>query len=173
MNRTLARALYAMVWLPVVVLGLSACGSEKDASSTGLPATPAENLPDPRPTLSPTLIRLQRDYENLSEAHDTMTAIWEALANGETARCGDYPELVTPGSIRADGDAALETLASALRQAAVEMDTSLNLWRTECLKPRANPSPDVIQAGRLATRSAGDSLRAAAPLLSAIQVPAG
>ncbi len=152
---------------------LVSCGSHDShsATPTSTPETqqsPAE-APLPRGTQSPTLIALQRDYEVLSDAHEAMMGIWENLAAGQTAQCGQYPDLVAPGSISAEGEAILEPLAEALRQAAIGLNTSVDLWKAECLKLRTTTGSDVINQGRLSTRAAGDALRIAAPLLSDVQ----
>jgi len=172
---TIITRMSCLITIALGIVMLAACGSDDSAAPTNSPTGTHEPSPtpetviEPRATLSPVLLHLQQDYENLSVAHEAMTAIWESLATGGTAQCGDYPALVTPDSISAEDDPSLESLAAALRQAAVELDTSLNLWQGECTKPRTNPAPDVIQAGRLAARSAGDSLRTAAFLLGEAQ----
>lgn len=125
--------------------------------------------PSQQTTISPTLIELQRDYEKLLSAHNAMTEIWADLADGQPVRCGSLPPLVMPESINAPEDEALKQLADHLRQAAIELDRSVSLWRAECANPRANPEPHVIREGRLTAASAADALRAAEPLLSAIQ----
>lgn len=138
----------------------------------------ADSTPDPTPTAtgaavpatqSPVLVELQRDYERISASQADILAIWENLAANEQVQCGEYPPVVDPASISAEDDTAYQPLADLLQQAAFDVEHAINLWQAECLNPRPVPPPDVIDEGRFAARSAGDSLREAADLLIGIQ----
>ncbi|MGQ9848955.1 MAG: hypothetical protein ACUVSU_02785 [Aggregatilineaceae bacterium] len=153
----------------VLMLALVACGHERHQLPTASPtANPLEqpainNLPFP--TLSPTLLDLQHDYEALTAAHQVLSTIWEGLARGESARCGTPPTVPDPAGISAAGDSPYSELAAALRQAAIELTRSRELWQAECAAPRRQPPSAVINRGLLATRAAGDALRQASTLL--------
>lgn len=159
---------WCVVLMPLLALLLAACGGNGDDSPLPDPS-PTASSPATPATLSPTLVRLQQDYELLDAAHSTMSTIWEGLATGEAVQCGTYPELINPDGISNEGDTQLTALAENLRQAAINLDQSVRLWRAECNNPRTNPSPDIINEGRLVTRSAGDALAAARATLRTIQ----
>jgi hypothetical protein len=155
------------------LLVLAACGSPKEEPQgepipTRTPATeaPAEGG---RLTRSPNYDRLRRDYESLRTSHQTISAVWEALADNQQVQCGTYPEVLNPDSIPADSDVALEELPGLLRRAAIGIDQAVDLWKVECLNPRSNPSPDVIQEGLTITRTVGDALDQAQALLGSVE----
>ncbi|GAB4419187.1 MAG: hypothetical protein Kow00106_15340 [Anaerolineae bacterium] len=137
------------------------------------PRTPATVTPGPQtlpitpsyPTLVPALLDLQRDYEALVTAHQTLSAIWEELAHGNAVRCGTTPFVPDPAGISAADDPTYRDLAETLRQAAIELARSRDLWRAECASPRPQPPPQVINEGLLTVRAAGDALREAASTL--------
>lgn len=142
----------------IVMLFAAAC-TDSNRPTPGPPT--ATNFP----TQSPVRVELQQEYERLSATYKIMFDIWENLATGQTAQCGSYPDLPSPESISADEDSTYEALAEALYQAAVSLDHSLSLWKTECNTPRQFPPPDVIDEGRRATRAAGDTLQEANEIL--------
>ncbi len=153
------RILHCVV-LTLLVAGLAACGSaddKKPSPTTTPPGTPAL-LPD-----------LQQQYTALVEAQQAIGQVWEALATGQQAQCGDYPEVVNPATISAGDDDRLQPLADLLHRAAISLNQAVDLWKAECLKPRANPSPDVIDQGRLAARAAGDALHDAEQQIAALR----
>lgn len=158
----------------LLVLTLTACGSDgarHQPRSTPAPG-PIDNSdghPSFPATVSPVAVRLQHAYESLRESHQTMSDIWEGLATGQQVRCGDYPAVISPETITSEGDASFEPLATLLHSAAIDVDQAINLWKAECAKPRANPSPDVINQGRFIVRSAGDALDQAEKLLADLQ----
>lgn len=143
--------------LVLFVFSLSACGGSSHPKNTPVPltTTPSTVLPD-----------LRQKYEALGKSQQAIAQVWENLATGQQARCGEYPEVINPATVSAGGDTALEPLAELLHRAAVDIDQAVSLWKGECLKPRANPSPDVINQGRLAARAAGDALKQAGELLA-------
>jgi hypothetical protein len=161
------------IFLALMVLTLAACssnGSHNQQPSMAEPGTAdggGENTSFPG-TVSPIAVHLQRDYESLRESHQRISDTWEGLATGKQVRCGDYPDVLSPETITSEGDAAFEPLANLLRRAAIDIDQAINLWKAECAKPRANPSPDVIDKGRLGVRSAGDALNQAQKLLAGL-----
>ncbi|MBN2303009.1 MAG: hypothetical protein JXQ72_00940 [Anaerolineae bacterium] len=152
--------------LVVVLAALTGCGNDSDSDTNSEPDQPASPT---AATLSPVLIHLQQDYEALRSAQQTITDIWDGLATGQQVQCGEYPAVLNPRDISDEGDSSFTELADHLRRAAVETERAVNLWQAECLNPRANPSSDVIDQGRLASRAAGDALRAAETLLDSIQ----
>lgn len=162
-------------WIVLVLLlaGLAACGDDSDKtesqdSETEQPETqPAGSAPDG--TLSPVLVSLQGKYESLRAAHDIISDIWETLADGGAAQCGNYPTVPDPAGISAGDEAGYTDLADLLRRAAIATQEAIDQWQAECTKPRANPSPDVIGDGLLAARAAGDALAQAEILLADIQ----
>lgn len=149
-------------------LVLAACGEQRTLPRTPSPLVP---LPSPTldalsfPTLSPVLLDLQHDYEALVTAHQDLSAIWEGLARGSAARCGALPFVPDPAGIGTADDLTYRDLAETLRQAAVELTRSRELWQAECASPRPQPPPQVINEGLLAVRAAGDALRKAASTL--------
>ncbi len=163
------------LWLCACALALAvvACGGDDDAPRRPPEITPlqSETLPYTAPfaTLSPILVSLQRDYEALSAAHDSLSRIWEGLARGEQVRCGELPFVPDPAGISDQGDNDYANLAAPLRRAAIDLTRSRYLWQAECATARPIPPSSVIQEGVLAVRSAGDSLREAGRLLSAVQ----
>lgn len=170
------RRLKVALILTLVGLLLVACGDDGGDSSPsedtppGTSALGEDGGPIPADTtLSPVLVHLQRDYEALLTAQETIATIWDNLATGEQVQCGDYPDVFPPEDVSDEGDLAYENLVATLRSAAIEIERAVNLWQTECLNPRANPPPDVINEGRLASRAAGDALREAEAMLGAIQ----
>ncbi len=152
------------------LLVLAACGSHKEKpkgeqtpTRTIATEAPAGDSPSTR---SPVYDRLRRDYESLRTSHQAISAVWEALADNQQVQCGTYPEVLNPDSIQADSDAAAQELSGLLRRAAIGIDQAVELWKAECLNPRSNPSPDVIQEGLTITRTVGDALDQAQALLS-------
>jgi hypothetical protein len=168
------RWIRTMIFLSLLVLALAACGSNGSHDSQRSTADPGpangsgEDTPFPA-TLSPAAVHLQRDYESLRESRQKISDIWEGLATGTQVRCGEYPDVMSPETLTAEGDPALEPLATLLHSAAIDIDEAINLWKAECTRPRANPSPDVIDKGRLAVRAAGDALNQAQELLATFQ----
>jgi hypothetical protein len=149
----------------LLALALAACKND-----TKKPENPTnQTTVPPNATLSPVYVHLQRDYESLDAAHQAIAAVWEGLADGQQVQCGEYPDVLKPESVSAAGETDLEPLADSLRQAAIDITESVELWKAECANPRANPSPDVISQGVLKVRAAGDLLKKAAGLLSGIQ----
>jgi hypothetical protein len=142
---------------------LSACGDRSNESSE------RDNPSPTSPVADPVLDRLAQDYASLRAAHDTISAVWETLAAGEQAQCGDYPTAPAPDSINAGDAADLEPLAGLLHGAAVDLDSAISLWKAECSKPRALPSPDVIDRGRWSARAAGDQLKEAGQRLAQLR----
>ena len=143
--------------LSVVVLLLAACGSDDDSPAPAETSAPANDT-----SIS---TRLARDYESLNVAYQTIGNVWEGLASGEQVQCGTYPEAPAPEDISAGDDDALQPLADLLKQAAIELQSAINLWQAECNNPRTTIPPDVIDEGRLSVRAAGDTLREANDLL--------
>jgi hypothetical protein len=161
------------ILLCLLVLTWAACssnGSHHNQRSTAVPgpANSGDNTPLSA-TVSPAAVHLQRDYESLRESHQKISDVWESLAIGTQVQCGDYPDVMSPETITAEGDPAFEPLATLLHSAAIDIDEAINLWKAECTRPRANPSPDVIDKGRLAVRAAGDALNQAQELLATFQ----
>jgi hypothetical protein len=161
--------------LTLLVLTLAACGSDSPHNqqrSTPAPGSSGssggENTLAPA-AASPIAVHLQHDYESLRESHQKISDIWEGLATGKQVRCGDYPDVMSPETITSEGEATFEPLATLLHSAAIEIDQAISLWKAECAKPRANPSPDVLDRGRLGVRSAGDALNQAQKLLADLQ----
>ncbi|MEW6580458.1 MAG: hypothetical protein AB1435_14870 [Chloroflexota bacterium] len=156
-----------------LTLAVAACGGDNDAPAHPPASTPpgAETLTYTAPfaTLSPVLVGLQRDYEALSAAHDSLARIWEGLARGEQVRCGEYSLVPDPAGISDEGGTDYTNLAALLRRAAIDLTRSRQLWQAECATARQTPPPGVISEGLLAVRGAGDALREAGPLLAAVQ----
>jgi hypothetical protein len=146
--------------LSLLVAGLAACGSSDDSKNDTPPtATGASAL----------LSDLQQQYTALRETQQAIGQVWEALATGQQAQCGEYPEVLNPATISAGSDESLQPLADLLHRAAVSLNQAVDLWKAECLKPRANPTPEIIDQGRLAARAAGDALNDAEDQLTALQ----
>jgi hypothetical protein len=151
----------------LLALALVACGDDRDKDNHN---EKPENTSSPSSaTLSPALVDLQQDYESLRESYQAISEIWDKLATNQTMQCGNDPAVLSPEAISAGDDPTYQPLADLLRRAAIDLDHSLTVWKAECINPRQNPSPDVINEGRLAAGSAGDALREAETLLADIQ----
>jgi|GEM_PF-2536412 hypothetical protein len=154
--------------LGLLAISLAACGEESNPAPG---VTPWLQPTRPAPafaTQSPVLLDLQHDYEALVTAHQGLSTIWEELAHGAAVRCGTLPQVPDPAGVKASDDPTYRALAETLRQAAIELTRSRDLWQAECSTPRPQPPPQVIQEGLLAVRAAGDALRQAESLLSAL-----
>ncbi len=148
----------------LVITLVAACGTD---SKPPAPA-PSDTAPPPSATLSPSLVRLQRAYEMLSESQKSINAVWEGLAHGEEIQCGASLDALQPENITSD-DSAYDPLVSTLRQAAVSINQAVDLWQAECANPRPTIPASVIDQGRLAVRAADDALKEADNLLGSIQ----
>jgi hypothetical protein len=164
-TRTILLSLLVLTW--AACISNDAHNNQRSTADPG-PANNGEDTPFSA-TLSPAAVHLQRDYESLRASHQKISDVWESLATGTQVRCGEYPDIMSPETISAEGDPAFEPLSALLHNAAIDIDEAINLWKAECSKPRANPSPDVIDKGRLAVRAAGDSLNQAQELLPGFQ----
>lgn len=145
-------------WLMIVTLCLlvAACGSEKPATK-----------PDPTGETGQTgsdMAELRRDYEALRTAHTAIAAVWENLAQGQTARCEEYPDVLNPESI--SGDPAADELVQLLRRAAIGTQEAVDLWKAECTNSTETVPPQVIGEALLTVRGAGDALNEAEVLLN-------
>jgi hypothetical protein len=150
----------------LLVFVLAACGGKQtDQKATNTPP-PSDLAPA---TLSPVIVELQQDYEALLGSQQAVSEIWDKLAANQEVQCGNYPVVLSPETISAAVDPALQPLADLLRSAASDLDHALTAWKAECANPRRMPPPDVINEGRLAARAAGDALNEAAPLLAEFQ----
>ncbi len=146
----------------LIGLLLAGCSRASEGDSPHSTSTPAVTATATAPpTISPVLLRLQAQFSSLNDAQQTILAIWESLANGESVQCGDYPTVPDPSSISAEGDSRYEGQAALLRRAAIDTGQAISLWQAECSSPRSAPSPDTIREARLAASSAGDALREA------------
>lgn len=144
------------LWIAVVIVLLaSACGSPEDAP--GATDTPAAS---PTATADPEIPRLQNLYERLRESQAAIASIWETLAAGDQARCDTAITVIPPESISLHDTSPHASLWLGLREAAIAIDEASNLWQAECQQPRTVPPPDIVQAGVLAARRAGDRLDA-------------
>ncbi|WP_119072503.1 hypothetical protein [Aggregatilinea lenta] len=156
-------------WRVMIVIGLvgllAACGSSSEGDGLRATNTPAITpTPTAPPTASPIGLRLQAQYETLSAAQESILAVWESLANGETVQCGDYPAVPDPASISAAGETHYEAQAALLRRAAIDTGQAVSLWQAECSSARSAPAPETIREARLAASSAGDALSEAVQL---------
>lgn len=150
----------------LLVITLVACGdNHTDQKATETPP-PGDLAPA---TLSPVIVALQQDYEALRGSQQAVSEIWDKLAANQEVQCGNYPAVLGAEAISAAGDPAYQPLADLLRNAAIDLDHALTVWKAECANPRQMPPPDVINEGRLAARAAGDALKEAEPLLAALQ----
>jgi hypothetical protein len=152
----------------LICLAMIASACDTDDAPPPTREEPATTAPQPASTLSPVLVDLQRDFEALQASHQAIMQVWESLAAGEQVTCGDYPAVLPPDGISA-ADPDYEELAARLRRAAIDIEQAVTLWRAECANPRSIPAPVAINEGRLAARTAEDSLRSAANLLAGIQ----
>jgi hypothetical protein len=154
----------------ILVAQAAACdNSDTDGGQTDPSRTPSATDSDLNATVSPVLVNLQRQYEEIRFAQKTISDIWEGLATGEQAQCGQYPDMTGPDAIIDDETGTFVELVDWLRRAAIETEKAVNLWKAECNNPRTVLPPDVIDQGRLASRAAGDALREAERLLAEIQ----
>lgn len=123
-------------------------------------------LPEgPDPAL---VAELQATYDALSTSYGALQAAWNAAEAGEALTCGEYPDVVLPRSISAQGAADLAPLADALQTAAVEAQQALRLWKIECMSPRASVQPGVVRQALASLEVAGASLDAANTLLAGL-----
>jgi hypothetical protein len=98
------------------------------------------------------LFEIEENYETLRQLHVEISGIWESLARGENVQCGTEFEIPTPGSFSSEMGQQLATIAAELRAAS-------NRWVAECANPRADVPQEIIEAGLLEVRAAGDALR--------------
>ena len=163
------RKIYVLSLFICLVLGCAACNNTDSSSDESNSSPTPQSTTAPATTLSPVLVDLQHDYEQISESQAAILKIWDDLAANKQVQCGDYPTILSPEAISAEEDSAYTMLADLLRSAAIDTAHAIDLWRAECLNSRAIIPPDVIDEGRLITRSAGDALRKAQPQLGDIQ----
>jgi hypothetical protein len=154
-------------WIPAlfILLILTGCGEDEnnkpsDPTPEITPTTEIEVTP--APTLSDAeRQQLEASYSILSEAHTQIEGIWSDLQAGQSVECA------TPlnPQISPDGLAGEDVISQTLQQAAIEIETAVNLWQAECQNPRPQPPADVIDRGVRAALAAGQALEAASELL--------
>lgn len=160
MGRRISKFMVAVVTSAV----LAACGTSDNTPDSPIPTLPPPTV-SPAPSKSAERADLERQYAALQTGHAALTRIWEALGAGEQVQCSEPPDIPAPESITRSDDAQFAPLSDQLRRAAVELGRAAALWQAECSNPRPTIPPDVIDQGRLATRTAGDALREAGALL--------
>lgn len=151
----------------LILLMLSACGNEKPSddkpeSTPEIPPT-VEIEVTPFPTLTDDLRQqLEFTYSILSEAQAQIETVWTDLQAGRTVDCAAaLKPQISPDALSSDAPISL-----ILQQAAIEIQTAVNLWQAECQNPRPQPPPDVIDRGIRAALAAGTALDAASVALS-------
>jgi len=155
-------------WIPalLILLILTGCGGEDENNKPSNPTpeiTPTTEIEvTPAPTLSDTeRQQLEVSYSVLSEAHTQIEGIWTDLQAGQSVEC------TTPLNPQISPDAltGADVISQTLQQAAIEIETAVNLWQAECQNPRPQPPADVIDRGVRAALAAGQALEAASELL--------
>ena len=68
---------------------------------------------------------------------------------------------ISPDALTSD-----DPISLTLQQAAIEIQTAVNLWQAECQNPRPQPPPDVIDRGIRAALAAGTALDGASAAMS-------
>jgi hypothetical protein len=140
------------VFLVLLVI-LAACGSNEAEPPTVTPAPP----PTPTEDVIPVEDRLaiETNYETLRQLHAEISGIWEALARNENAQCGtEFPIMPSREDLTGYGE-----ISDHLLRAASELRAAGIRWESECANPRENVPQQVIEAGLLEVRAAGDALR--------------
>ncbi len=154
-------------WIPalLILLLLSACGDDKpnDDKSESTPATTPTMQIAATPTLTDELReQLESTYSILSEAQAQIETVWTDLQADRTVDCASaLKQQVSPDALSSD-----DPISLILQQAAIEIQTAVNLWQAECQNPRSQPPPDVIDRGIRAALAAGTALDAASVALS-------
>ncbi|MBL1136894.1 MAG: hypothetical protein HND46_16430 [Chloroflexi bacterium] len=157
------------IWIRtlLIILILSACGDEKptDDKSKSTPETAptVEIEVTPFPTLTDELReQLESTYSVLSEVQAQIETVWSDLQAGRTVDCAAaLKQQISPDALSSD-----DPISLILQQAAIEVQTAVNLWQAECQNPRPQPPPDVIDRGIRAALAAGTALDAASVALS-------
>lgn len=154
-------------WIPalLILLLLSACGDDKpnDDKSESTPANTPTMQIEATPTLTNELReQLESTYSILSEAQAQIETVWSDLQAGRTVDCAAaLNQQISPDALSSD-----DPISLTLQQAAIEIQTAVNLWQAECQNPRPQPPPDVIDRGIRAALAAGTALDAASVALS-------
>jgi len=150
---------------------LAACGSDQDDNPDRPVSTSTPTAASPAATLSPVLVSLQRDYEQLQQSHREIAAVWNGIDQGVNVSCAETTLTLPVGPEAIDVQAAgeYEQAARLLRDAAIRLDDARALWVQECSLTRTVIPPDVIRDGVSATRDAGRLLDEAQAFLATIQ----
>ncbi len=157
------------MWIPalLILLILSACGD--NTSNDNKPESTPPNTPtiEIEVTSLPTLTdelreQLESTYNILSEAQAQIEAVWSDLQAGRTVDCAaELKPQISPDALTSD-----DPISLTLQQAAIEIQTAVNLWQAECQNPRPQPPPDVIDRGIRAALAAGTALDGASAAMS-------
>jgi hypothetical protein len=158
-----------LVALTIMILFIiTGCGGDEDAPSTSAPATihVTDTLPSTdvvSPTLEPALrLTLEPQYDELVTAQQAISEIWQNLQAGRGVACNtQLPVLPSPDVYQSDDE-----ITNRFFEAAVNLQEAYRLWNTECLNPRPQPPPEIIDQGLRAALSAGDRLREAETFLT-------
>jgi hypothetical protein len=155
--------------LVIVVVMIGACGGDDEENGDG--EIRPQNDEQPSPTLiltqeapteqtlteefAPSKRRqLEQQYETLRQAQAAINNVWTDLQQGQEVACStEIPLTIAPGAITDE-----DIVSQNLRQAAVSIERSMNLWEAECQNPREVIPPEVINEGWLAAQSAADAL---------------
>lgn len=151
----------------LIMLMLSACGD--NTSNDDKP----ESTPASTPTIEieatpfPIMTDAQREQLEsttsiLSEAQAQIEAVWSDLQAGRAVDCAaELKPQISPDALTSD-----DPISLTLQQAAIEIQTAVNLWQAECQNPRSQPPPNVIDRGIRAALAAGTALDAALAAMS-------
>lgn len=142
-----------VVIFPIVIALVTACTTKEEKVS---PSTPL--LPTPTPDTISLPMEQRPEIERLSEAirqsHAQINAIWQSIAQGETASCAD--EIISPPSIEAIPDEL--PYSTDLQRATSATQNAIQRWKAECLNPRSTIPQTVINEANLSLRNAQSAL---------------
>ena len=144
---------------------IAGCSSDADNPS---PDT-TDDTPAPTATIGLNdRLELEQELESMQAAQQQIETIWRDLQAGEQVSCAT--ELLRrsgPARFQQQGD----SVYTILYQAALEIETSVQIWEQECSNPRPMPPADIINRGLTSALAAKTQLQDATQALFPAALP--